>query len=72
LISHPRAKSCIATFPVKVSGGDIASAWSADCPVAVKLDCRLASRLRVLAGERNIGFNELVDELLRKGLGETG
>jgi len=40
-------------------------------PFAVKLDSRLASRLRALASERNTGFNELVDELLRKALGET-
>lgn len=41
-------------------------------PFAVKLDRRLAGRLRDLAGERNIGLNELLDELLRKGLGEAG
>ncbi|OGA00391.1 MAG: hypothetical protein A2Z64_13375 [Betaproteobacteria bacterium RIFCSPLOWO2_02_67_12] len=41
-------------------------------PFAVKLDSGLARRLRALAGERSIGLNELVDELLRKGLGETG
>jgi hypothetical protein len=40
-------------------------------PFAVKLDRRLASRLSALACERNIGLNELVDELLRKALGET-
>lgn len=41
-------------------------------PFAVKLDGPLASRLRALAAERDIGLNELVDELLRKGLGEGG
>ena len=41
-------------------------------PFAVKLDGQLASRLRIHAAERNIGLNELVDELLRKGLGEAG
>lgn len=41
-------------------------------PFAVKLDGGLAARLRALAMERNRGLNELVDELLRKGLGETG
>jgi len=41
-------------------------------PFAVKLNSRLANRLRARAGERNIGLNELVDELLRKGLGEGG
>ena len=40
-------------------------------PFAVKLDGRLAGRLRALAGERNIDLNELVDELLRKAIGET-
>ena len=40
-------------------------------PFAVKLESRLAGRLRALAGERKIGLNELVDELLRTGMGET-
>ena len=41
-------------------------------PFAVKLDGALAARLRALAAERNIGLNELVGEVLRKGLGDTG
>ena len=41
-------------------------------PFAIKLDSRLVSRLRARAGERSIGLNALVDELLRKGLGEGG
>jgi hypothetical protein len=41
-------------------------------PFAVKLDGGLGARLRALAAERNTGLNDLVDELLRKGLGESG
>ena len=39
-------------------------------PLAVKLDGRLIERLRSMAAERNASMNELVDEVLRKGLGE--
>lgn len=38
-------------------------------PFAVKLDGALAARLRALAIERGASLNELVDDLLRKGLG---
>jgi hypothetical protein len=37
-------------------------------PFAVKLNAELASELRALAETREIGMNELVDELLRKGM----
>ena len=37
-------------------------------PFAVKLDAELATELRTLAAARQTGLNELVDELLRKGL----
>ena len=37
-------------------------------PFAVKLDSKLAGELRALAESRQTGINELVDELLRKGL----
>ena len=37
-------------------------------PFAVKLDAELARRLRALAAERGAGINELVGELLKKGL----
>ncbi len=37
-------------------------------PFAVKLNADLASELRALAETRAIGMNELVDELLRKGM----
>ena len=37
-------------------------------PFAVKLDAELAETLRQLAASRQLGLNELVDELLRKGL----
>lgn len=37
-------------------------------PFAVKLNGELVATLRTLAGERQTGINELVDELLRKGL----
>jgi len=37
-------------------------------PFAVKLDAELADTLRKLAESRQLGLNELVDELLRKGL----
>lgn len=37
-------------------------------PFAVKLNAELASELRVLAETRVIGMNELIDELLRKGM----
>ena len=39
-------------------------------PFAVKLDAELAARLRATAAERGVELNALVDELLRKGLGE--
>jgi hypothetical protein len=41
-------------------------------PFAVKLERTLAARLRALAAERGTGLNELVDELLRKGLDASG
>jgi hypothetical protein len=37
-------------------------------PFAVKLDAELAGELRSLSESRQVGLNELVDELLRKGL----
>jgi len=37
-------------------------------PFAVKLDAQLAGELRQLAESRQVGVNELVDELLRKGM----
>ena len=37
-------------------------------PFAVKLDAELAGELRALAESRRVGLNELVAELLRKGL----
>lgn len=37
-------------------------------PFAVKLDAALAEELRALALSRQLGLNELVDDLLRKGL----
>lgn len=40
-------------------------------PFAVKLDAELAESIRKLAESRQIGLNELVDELLRKGLAAT-
>lgn len=39
-------------------------------PFAVKLDRALAARLRALAAGRGVELNALVDEVLRKGLGE--
>ena len=40
-------------------------------PFAVKLDAGLASELRALAETRALGMNELIDELLRKGMAAT-
>lgn len=37
-------------------------------PFAVKLDAQLIESLRTLAASRQIGLNELVGELLEKGL----
>jgi hypothetical protein len=37
-------------------------------PFAVKLDGELVKEVRALATERDVGLNELVAELLRKGL----
>ncbi len=37
-------------------------------PFAVKLDAQLAEEIRALAESRQTGLNELVEELLRKGL----
>ena len=37
-------------------------------PFAVKLDGDLVKRIQALAQERNAGLNELVAELLKKGL----
>ncbi len=37
-------------------------------PFAVKLDFDLVKRIQALAQERNIGLNEVVAELLKKGL----
>lgn len=37
-------------------------------PFAVKLDTHLVEEIRALADSRQIGLNELVGELLRKGL----
>ena len=39
-------------------------------PFAVKLDGELVKRLRTLAAERMVELNALVEELLRKGLGD--
>ena len=39
-------------------------------PFAVKLQGELISQLQKLAQEREVGMNELVDELLKKGLKE--
>ena len=39
-------------------------------PFALKLDGALVGRLRALAAARQIELNALVDEVLRKGLGE--
>ena len=39
-------------------------------PFAVKLPGDLASELRALAQSRNVGLNELVAEVLRKGLAD--
>ena len=39
-------------------------------PFAVKLDAELVARLHALAAERRVELNALVEELLRKGLGE--
>jgi hypothetical protein len=41
-------------------------------PFAVKLDGRLVNRVRALAEERKAGINEVVAELLEKGLGSGG
>ena len=38
-------------------------------PFAVKIDASLAARLRALAAERKVELNELVAEVLKKGLG---
>ncbi|TRZ92750.1 MAG: hypothetical protein D4R84_11680 [Rhodocyclaceae bacterium] len=37
-------------------------------PFAIKLDVQLAGEIRNMAETRELGLNELVDELLRKGL----
>jgi len=37
-------------------------------PFAIKLEAQLANQLRVLAETRLIGMNDLMDELIRKGL----
>jgi hypothetical protein len=37
-------------------------------PFAVKLDFDLVKQIHALAQERNIGLNEVVSELLKKGL----
>ena len=39
-------------------------------PFAVKLDGELVKKLQALAQQREIGLNELVGELLTKGLGK--
>ena len=39
-------------------------------PFAVKLDGELVKRIQALAQQRKLGMNELVDELLNKGLKE--
>jgi hypothetical protein len=39
-------------------------------PFAVKLNGDLVARLQALAKERGVDMNQLVDEVLRKGLGE--
>lgn len=41
-------------------------------PFAVKLDAQLAGEIRDLADSRQISLNELVGELLRKGLAPGG
>lgn len=38
-------------------------------PFAVKLDGQLVAQLRAAAEQRQVALNDLVDELLRKGLG---
>ena len=38
-------------------------------PFAVKLNGELVKRIHALAQERHAGLNEVVDELLKKGLG---
>lgn len=38
-------------------------------PFAVKLDAQLVREIRALGESRQLGVNEMVDELLRKGLG---
>ena len=40
-------------------------------PFAVKLDRELVKRLRALALQRAVEVNALVDELVRKGLGDA-
>ena len=37
-------------------------------PFAVKLDAQLAAEIRALAASRQMDLNELMDEVLRKGL----
>jgi hypothetical protein len=39
-------------------------------PFAVKLNGDLVARLQALAKERGVDMNQLVDEVVRKGLGE--
>jgi hypothetical protein len=39
-------------------------------PFAVKLNGELVARLQALAKERSMDMNQLVDELVRKGLGD--
>lgn len=39
-------------------------------PFAVKLNGELVARLQALAKERGVDMNQLVDEVVRKGLGE--
>jgi hypothetical protein len=39
-------------------------------PFAVKLNGDLVARLQALAKERGVDLNQLVDEVVRKGLGE--
>ncbi len=41
-------------------------------PFAVKLDAELVRRVRALAAERGAEMNELVEELLKKGLEAKG
>ena len=38
-------------------------------PFAVKLNAELVKRIQALAAERNTGINDIVAELLEKGLG---